>query len=255
MPGDDSLPSLRRLTADVTGAMYTRERQAARRRRTLRHATAAAAAVGVLSVPAALGVQSVLAPDPIAGLPEGPVPAGLERQESGPPVYVARGRVAGVEWGLTARPCEYGGVTTVATALVLSDGSAGANPCPLIDPQRGPAEMPILLPELSYAGGIGRTFITGVVPSRVASVELHIERHPARTRGRSVNPDVVRVPTRPLLAGARLEGGLPDGLRTFVYVARGDLTYTRAVARTASGDVLLDCLRRECDRLGRGAPG
>lgn len=195
----------------------------------------------------------LLAPDPLARVPRRQmVPAGREVQKTGPPVYIARGRVGRVEWGLTARPCRHGGVTTIATALVLSDGSAGASPCETVDPARGPAPTPVLRPDFSYAGGIGRSFVDGVVPARVASVELHIERYSRATRrAPSANRRVVRVPTRPFLAGAQSQGRLPAGLRSFVYVTRGNFVYTRAIASTASGRALLDCTRRQCDRLAR----
>ena len=252
MPGDERFPSLRRLTADVTGAMHAQERRSARRRRVIRNMTAVAAVVGVLGVPAALGVQSLLAPDPTADLPEHPVPAGLERQETGPPVYIARGNIGSLAWGLTARPCEYEDVTTIATALILSDGAAGANPCPYVDPGHAPHRMPILRPEFSFFGENRRTFVTGVVPARVASVDLHLERYaPTPRRPGREDRRVVGVATKPFLPGARREGRLPGGLRAFVYVTRGQFVYTRAIARTAGGRVLLDCTRRECDRLAR----
>ena len=252
MSDDEQLPALRRLTSGVSAAMRERERRASTRRRLARNIAIAVVGLPVVGGSATAAIQSLRAPDPIAGSPPQRVPPGYLAPRTGPPVYIARGRVAGLGWGVTARPCTFGGVTTMALAIVYSDGSAGADSCRNIGPRRKPKQMAILAPEFSSAPGAG-TFFYGVVPARVKTVELHVRRPAsARSLPTPFRPRVVRVQTRSLLGDATRQGGLPSGYRVFVAIVRRfELEYTRAVAFDSHRTVILDCARRECDHLAR----
>lgn len=232
MTDPSDFPALDRLTRDTAAAMREAERRP-RRSRGLRRTTLLTVLGLVAVVPTAVAVRLATRTEiefPTAGAPP----------ERG--FVVGRGQDAGLFWTLAVTRCELQGVVTLVPATLIEArpgaGGGGFSRCPRGLSGNPPRPQPLLAPTYQSAP-LRLSIHWGIVPARVASVELRIH-------GRRV-----RVSTRPLAAAGVTAGKLPSAYRLFVVARAGDAIYTRAIARSASGEVLRDCTRRQCDSLAR----
>lgn len=245
----DRLPALERLTDDLTSAMHAAEQPASRtsHRRARRASLLALLALGV-AVPAAIAVHLTTRTEIDLPFP------GRTPQQA---FAVGRGQAHGLFWTLAVTRCELRGVVTLIPATLIEtrpgSGGGGYSMCPRGLSGNPPRPQPLLDPTFSSSGGL--SVLWGIVPARVASVELHLARYVARPAGTPARPRAtqrVRVPTRPLDPAGVQAGKLPPGYRLFVITRSGNsVAYTRAIARDTDGDVIRNCTRRQCDSLAR----
>lgn len=247
MRDDVQLPSVRQLVSDISSQMEVRERQAKARRLGLGRLPGVRprAVLGVLAVllvagPAAAAVvqgrfptanyrqlfDSVFAPDPVP--PDRATPP--SNAVAGSPVFVMQGQVGDLNWGVTARSCDYRGTRGTAIALELSNGAGGANDC-----TSAMQDSPGLQADYFYAGDVDTTWMYGLVPGNVTSVDIGVVHGGPNAIQHPGAPQVVRVPTRPLPDDAEKAGGLASGLRVFAFVGSGALRATRVTGRDSAG--------------------
>jgi hypothetical protein len=255
MRNDVQLASVRRLVADISSQMEVAERQVKSRRhapgrlpRLGPRAVLAVVAVLLVAGPAAAAVvqgrfptanyrqlfDSVFAPDPVPTDRATP-PSAAPHAAAGSPVFVMQGQVGDLKWGVTARSCDYRGATGAAIALVLSSGAAGANDCGSLPPQL--ATPGRLQADYFYAGDVDTTWVYGLVPGNVTSVDITVvHAGPPNAVQEPGIPQVVKVPTRPLPDDAKQAGGLPSGFRVFAFVGSGSLRATRVEGPDSAGN-------------------
>ena len=230
----EQFPALARLTDDLAHAMHQAE-QRPRRPRGMRRTTLLAALALSAAVPTAVAVHLATRTE-VTLRPPGRAPQSA--------FVVAHGRQAGLFWTLAVTRCELDGVVTLipATSIETTPGTGGGgfSRCPRGLSGEPSRRQALLAP--TFQSQPGRLAIHwGIVPARVASVELRFGSGllPARVATRLLDPAGVRA------------GRLPAGYRLFVVLSRRDTIYTRAIARDAAGRVLRRCTRRQCDSLAR----
>lgn len=257
------LPTLERLTADLSAAMHVAERASSARdhARRWRRPWPLAVAVFALAVPSAVALRAathdrrvdVPVMKEALGPRHGTSPSGRRVTGVGQPVAIAEGTIAGHGYTFVAQRCANGDVVSLGTGFIYgrngTRGGGGFSPC---HPRN--RRQPILQ---TYAGWTaGQSWINGITRDRVASVDLFLVRRARRPNGtqRSFAPSRTRVATRPLDPDAVRQGHLPRGYRQFVVFRPRRTDFTRLIARDARGRVLVDCRRRACDHIAFGGP-
>lgn len=200
----------------------------------------AAVALAVLVVvPSALAARDAIwAPDP-APLPDAVRPPGAVTPErTGAQVYVAAGTVRGTPWRVSASACEYGTVRVVGVFLTVPGGGAGTRCDVATDGGGGltPRALERRLVQTYFEPASGRVWVFGVVPARIATVDLATATTSARVRTVAADPDAVG------------QGDLPEGMRVFVAALDGVSDVPTATARDAAGRVLLVCHEGRCSQ-------
>lgn len=253
-------PSLERMTADISTAMHSRERERfPRRLRSLRGWLLATAALATLAVPTAYAVQAITNHDRVISFP------GMRGGKSGHPatkptgatVALASGAIDGHHFVFAGQRCGTGDRVSIAFGFVLGSNlkrsGSGADQCP-----RRPRRQPVI--HASYAWAPGQSWIFGIVQGTAMTVDIDVVRQ-RRNRPSGGDPDSSRIVsstpirtltrTHPFNQAAVRQGNLPPGYRYFVLFQAKRSAYTRLTAHTTNGDTVIDCTIRQCDSLAR----